>query len=626
ILLLVLIGSVFGLLLAVAFGQGMLALMARLWPDASAGSFLHFHAAGVSLAIGFFATLLIGSLTIVWGLFFLFRVSPSALLAGLTTPTRDFIASQNPLPLPPLRGERAGVRGVSNSQLSGSTPSPPSPLPRSGGEGSTRRAIESSERRWHLKPILIAFGLIFGLASLAAGVFLRNPMFQALTFFTGGALLLTSFLLLLHTWLKRDRTSHPFGHGLSALFQLGTRNAQRHPTRSLLTAGLLASAAFLLVAVESFRREPARDFLKKSGGSGGMPVFIQTDLPVYKDLNTDGREDVLDAVRIHYQRQKDSESVEQRAEEARKTLEQVTIYSCRVKPGDDVSCLNLYQATRPQMLGVPESLIHRGGFKFLSSEAENSKEKNNPWLLLDHTQEDRAIPVIGEENTITWMLKKDLGEEIEITDDSGNPVRLRIVAILKDSVFQSGLLLSSRNFQRLFPRQEGFTLHLIEGSPEQANAAAELLRVGLAKQGPEVVQSRERVATFMAVENTYLTTFQLLGGLGLLLGSLGLAVVLLRNVWERRGELALLRALGYRHSDLGELILAENSLLLLAGLAIGTTAAILSVLPHLIQEGALPSPRPLLMLAAVLVAGLLAGSFAMISALRAPLIPALRKE
>ena len=37
---------------------------------------------------------------------------------------------------------------------------------------------------------------------------------------------------------------------------------------------------------------------------------------------------------------------------------------------------------------------------------------------------------------------------------------------------------------------------------------------------------------------------QALGRLGLLLGAVGLAIVLLRGVWERRGELALLRALG----------------------------------------------------------------------------------
>ena len=39
------------------------------------------------------------------------------------------------------------------------------------------------------------------------------------------------------------------------------------------------------------------------------------------------------------------------------------------------------------------------------------------------------------------------------------------------------------------------------------------------------------------MENTYLSTFQTLGGLGLVLGTFGLAAVLLRNVLERRREL-----------------------------------------------------------------------------------------
>ena len=59
----------------------------------------------------------------------------------------------------------------------------------------------------------------------------------------------------------------------------------------------------------------------------------------------------------------------------------------------------------------------------------------------------------------------------------------------------------------------------------------------------------ERLAEFHAVENTYLSTFQTLGGLGLLVGTVGLAAVLLRNVLERRRELALLArsAIGARH-------------------------------------------------------------------------------
>ena len=79
----------------------------------------------------------------------------------------------------------------------------------------------------------------------------------------------------------------------------------------------------------------------------------------------------------------------------------------------------------------------------------------------------------------------------------------------------------------------------------------------------------ERLAEFHKVENTYLSTFQTLGGLGLLLGTLGLAAVLLRNVLERRRELALLGAVGYGRSRLFASSIAESALLLVCGLAVG---------------------------------------------------------
>src|SRR5262249_50821770 len=118
-----------------------------------------------------------------------------------------------------------------------------------------------------------------------------------------------------------------------------------------------------------------------------------------------------------------------------------------------------------------------------------------------------------------------------------------------------------------------------------------------------------------------------LGGLGLLLGALGLAIVLMRSVWERRGELALLRALGYRQSALGWLMLAENGFLLLLGLAIGAVTALLSVAPHLIGgSGEVPWLRLLGLLVFVLFVGLAAGAAAIAATLRAPLLAALRRE
>src|SRR5262249_36031885 len=145
--------------------------------------------------------------------------------------------------------------------------------------------------------------------------------------------------------------------------------------------------------------------------------------------------------------------------------------------------------------------------------------------------------------------------------------------------------------------------------------------------GFQATPTADRLNSYLAVENTYLSTFQALGGLGLLLGSLGLAVVLLRGVWERRGELALLRALGFRRAMLGWLVLAENAFLLLVGLLAGTASALAAVSPHLLRgAGTIPWTHLLALLAGVVLVGLTAGALATVSTLRAPLILALRRE
>jgi putative ABC transport system permease protein len=113
----------------------------------------------------------------------------------------------------------------------------------------------------------------------------------------------------------------------------------------------------------------------------------------------------------------------------------------------------------------------------------------------------------------------------------------------------------------------------------------------------------------------------------LVLGALGLAVVLMRSVWERRGELALLRALGFRKSALEWLLLAENGFLLLVGLGAGTITALVAVAPHVLgTRGEFPWMHLLALIALVLVVGLVAGAAAVAATLRAPILAALRRE
>jgi ABC-type antimicrobial peptide transport system permease subunit len=224
------------------------------------------------------------------------------------------------------------------------------------------------------------------------------------------------------------------------------------------------------------------------------------------------------------------------------------------------------------------------------------------------------------------MLKSGLGKTIAIRDEQGREVQLRIVALLKDSAFQGELLISDSSFRALFPRQEGYATLLID----PGNHAAEftnLVSIGFADRGLNLINARDKLQGYLQVENTYLSTFQVLGGFGLLLGTLGLAVVLLRNVWERRREFALLRAVGYRRRDLGWLVLAENALLVVFGLLAGVGAALIAVAPQLIGGNVgTPWSRLALLLGLALIAGLVSGLAAVRSAAKAPLMLALRNN
>ena len=183
--------------------------------------------------------------------------------------------------------------------------------------------------------------------------------------------------------------------------------------------------------------------------------------------------------------------------------------------------------------------------------------------------------------------------------------------------------MAEKNFVDKFPSASGYRIFLVDAPHERAAAVAEELSRGLRNRGLEVVPTWRRLAEFQGVENTYLGIFQALGGLGLLLGTAGLGIVVLRSVLERRGELALMQAVGFDQRTLRRLVLSEHWLLITLGLFIGTAAAVVAVLP---EGAALPGG-----LLTMTLAGLAAGGFSFCwlaawTALRGPLVPALRNE
>lgn len=441
-------------------------------------------------------------------------------------------------------------------------------------------------------------------------------------FFLAGFSWLAAGLLMLRRSLQRRTGDAVSGFQVSSLTGLSLANAARNPQRSLLTAALIAFATFVIVAVGAGRRNPVSEKPDLKSGNGGFSLVAESSVPILFDMNTtDGR------IRLNL-----NTSVPTTLPDNTK------VFGFRMQPGQDASCLNLFQATLPTILGATDEFIARGGFRFADTEGEN------PWNKLKDeypaipgagnvSSTDAAnlptIPVIGDMNTLQYSLKKGIDSVILVPNEQAPKFALKVVGMLDGSVFQGVLVMSEANLKRMAPEVSGSRFFLIETSDASSTAdqAASALETALQPYGMDTEHVSRRLADFLAVQNTYLSTFQMLGGLGLLVGTFGLAAVMMRNVIERRAEIALLRSLGFRSFRIVWLVLAENTLLLFWGILTGTVAALIAMLPHLLSTGAdLPWIELLITLGAVLVIGTLAAVFPIYTSLRIPIREVLTTE
>ena len=437
--------------------------------------------------------------------------------------------------------------------------------------------------------VLAALGLVLALTlSVLAGM--ADAATAAALFLGSGTAALLALLALFAVWLRAPTASR-----LSSSLGLGLLNSTRKPSRSTLCTSLVACATFVIVAAGAHRQVEWSD----DPGTGGFSLVAESEIPLHQDLNSaDGRFELGLST----------------------DLEDARFFPFRVLPGDDVSCLNLYIPQTPRVLGAPAEFVQRGGLPFRQTLALTPDERANPWRLLQRDLGPGVIPAIGDFNSAQWILHKRLGDDIPIAEG----LSVRLVGLLDGSLFQSELLIAEDRFAAHFPAREGYGYFLVETA--QPTAVATALEKGLASYGLDATLSAERLRGYRAVENTYLATFQTLGLLGLLLGTLGLGILILRNVLERSGELAALSACGFRRARLGTMLLYEHGFLLLAGEGIGSVAALIAVAPRLFDPTPLPWTSLGISLGLVFAAGLLACAAASHSALRRPLLAALKAE
>jgi hypothetical protein len=434
----------------------------------------------------------------------------------------------------------------------------------------TDRPVGSAARRRSWPAIVVAAcGLIAAVIVATQGQAVAAESMVGL-FFASGASALAGLLATVWLWLSARPTPAP----VRTLSGLARRNLASAPSRAFSVAAIVAAATFLVVAVSSFAQRLPTDLDDRAGPTGGWTEIVSfgsttgvdpTDPTVRPTLGlSSGEEQVIAAC---------------------------DIARLRSSTGDDAACTNLYATVRPTVIGVGPGLIERGGFRFVSHADLPATAAGNPWRLLEAPRpSDAPIPAILDQATAQWGLKLGgVGSRFVIDDDSGQPITFEIAGLLEPGILQGFVIVSERDFERAYPERSGYRMALVDATavpPDQRSHVPQALAAAWADAGPTVTAASRRLASLQAVQNTFLSGFQALGALGLLLGTAGVAAVQAQGTLERTGSLAVLRAVGFTLARVRLMLVFETIAMVCIGLAVGAASACLAVMPALLGGSA----------------------------------------
>ena len=370
--------------------------------------------------------------------------------------------------------------------------------------------------------------LVFGLLVVAGGIVMSYSAAAQGAFFLVGFGVLVSGLAVFRKRLSRIGFLGEFSSvGMAKV------NLARRASRSLTVVGVLAAGVFLVLSVASFRKNGGENWEDKTSGAGGFAWWVETTSSVNRPADAKGEVDWFGLK---------------------------TLVPFRIGEGDDVDCFNLTASNQPRLLGVDPVLLE-GRFK-----------TSDQWSIL----EGDGVPAIVDETTMMWVLKKKIGDELIYQDEWGNDFPVTIAGVVKDSIFQGSLILSEKKLLEKYPSLGGYQLFL---SPD--GKAREILQEETADLGGKVTATKDRIAAFHEVENTYIAIFNVLGGLGIILGSVGVGIVTARNLVERKAEFETLRMLGISKIRRSKIVKHEVKSMVAWGLGIGLVSALIAVIPVL---------------------------------------------
>jgi putative ABC transport system permease protein len=161
---------------------------------------------------------------------------------------------------------------------------------------------------------------------------------------------------------------------------------------------------------------------------------------------------------------------------------------------------------------------------------------------------------------------------------SGRAIRLTVIGILKDTapLEMAGISSSQATYQHAFPGRFSPTIHYFALAPGvDAEATATKLESAFLPNGMQAESIQKVLDDTMAANRTFNRLIQGFMGLGLIVGVAALGVISARAVVERRQQIGVLRAIGFRRGMVQAVFLIESSFIALTSIVVGTVLGLI---------------------------------------------------
>jgi putative ABC transport system permease protein len=405
----------------------------------------------------------------------------------------------------------------------------------------------------------------------------------------------------------RNRKESILHDNFPGFFPLVMKNTWINRKRTI-SAIILLSIGVLTIIITGMNRKIFPDDIRnRKSGTGGFLLWAETTIPIRYDLNNPAG--------------KKQSGIDN------DTLFKNTRFMQMIRlKGEDASCLNLNRAAQPVLLGVDAGYLDSVSAFSFASELPLSPG-DHPWKILKKPFSDHVIPGIADATVIKWGLGISLGDTLLYMDETGQPLRIRLVADLDNSAFQGNILISDSLFRIFYPSVAGSDVMLVDGPPEKRDAIVSTLERNFTDYGMMATSTAKRLDEFNSVQNTYLSVFMLLGGLGVIIGTFGLGFLLLRNIQSRQHEIALYSALGFTKRYVTRLLVAEHLFILITGILLGVILAMAAGITLMLSGlSAFPFSFLISLLLLIFLTGFLWIIFPVKAAMKRDLIGVLRKE